>query len=155
MEGVKNVTMDAVMSEIMEGGKFSTSIHGSFMAPHRSRPLELPDRFGTCVLNINNATADPERVLMEKLTELMCDFIEGRVSIKCIGNDNLTFVEVSDSLVDCASNEDGMTLHLQTPAGLLEDLAKRLMSVYAVDVSVVEEEECGLVLRRAATNGER
>jgi len=167
IEGIKHVTRDTVMKEIVDSGKFSVSVHGSFIAPHRSRPLtkiilsSAPtsqgfDRFGTQVLNINNSTPNLEQVLMDKLTALMCEFIEGKVSIANAGNDDMAFVELSDSLVDCAPNEDGLDsffdiLHLQTPAGFLEDLAKRLVSIYAVEVAVVDGEKGGLVLRREAT----
>lgn len=164
VEEVKHITADAVMKEIMDSGRFSSSIHGSFIAPHRSRPHkkivlssaptgQVVDGFGTHILNVDNSAPNLEQVLTDKLTELMCEFIEGKASIANTGNDDLTFVELSDSLVDCAPNEDGLDslfniLHLQTPAGFLEDLAKRLMSVYAIDVAVVDGEKGGLVLRR-------
>jgi hypothetical protein len=167
VEGVKHVTADAVMKEVMGSGSLSVGITGSlisFIAPHRSRPQkkiilsgnptgEFVDGFGTHILNINNSTPNLELVLMDTLTQLMCEFIEGKASIKTLGNDDIAFVELSDSLVDCAPNEDGLDslfdiLHLQTPADFLEELAKRLMSVYLVEAAVVDGEKSGLVLRR-------
>lgn len=166
VEDVEHTTVDAVMKELTASGKFGGSLHGSFIAPHRSRPLtkiilssaptsQGVDGFGTRILNVNNSTPHLEQVLMEMLTNLMCEFIEGKASVKSMGKNDLTFVELSDSLVDCAPNEDGLDswfdiLHCCTPAGFLEDLAKRLMSVYAIEVAVVDGEKCGLVLRHEA-----
>ena len=160
VQAVEHLTVDAAMKEIME----SSSVQGSFIAPHRSRPLKKivlssnptgvqRDGFGTLISNINNKTPNLEQFLMEEIGNLMCEFIEGRVMIDCMENDNLTFVEISKSLVDCAPNEDGLDsffdiLHLHTPTDFLEDLAKRLMSVYAIQVAVVDGEKGGLMLRR-------
>ena len=59
--------------------------------------------------------------------------------------------------MDCTPNEKGQAsrfnvLHLYTPTDFLEDLAKRLMSTYVIEVSVVDGEKGGLVLRREKTN---
>ena len=162
LEGVKHVTADEVLKEVME----STSIHGFFIAPHRSRPYkkirlssqptgEVGDG-RIHILNINNSTPNLEQVVMDALTKLMCEFIEGKALLTNVGNDDLTFVKLSDALVDCAPNEDGLDslfdiLHLQTPSGFLEDLAKRLRALYLIDVDVVDGEKGGLVLRREST----
>ncbi len=164
--GVKHTTAEAVMEDLQASGRFGGRT--TFVAPHRSRPLkkiilsgqpssEFIDGFGTHIFNINNTTANLGHVLVEELTKLMCDFIEGKVSIKSIENDSLVYVDLSDSLVDCAPNEDGMDsffeiLHLHTPPGFLDDLAKRLMSKYAVDVEVIDGKRGGFVLRRVAKN---
>ena len=148
----------------MESGTFSSSVYGAFIAPHRSRPPKkiilsnsptgvLVDGFGTHIININNATPNLQQVLMEQLANLMCEFIEGKAGLNCMENDRLTFVELSDSLVDCTPNEQGMAslfhiLHEHTPPTFLEDLARRLMSTYAITVSVVDGDKGGLVLRR-------
>jgi len=164
VEGMRHITHDQAMEEVMASVKEKGSMHGRFTAPRRSRPLKkiiltsnqtqtLIDGFGTVLLNINNTTPNLEHVLADKLTDLMCEFIEGKVSIKNIGNDDMTFVQLSDSFVDCAPNEDGLDswfdiLHLATPTDFLENLAKQLQSMYALDVSVVDGEKCGLILRR-------
>jgi hypothetical protein len=160
---VKTTTLNSVMEELKASGGFNTSIHGSFMAPRRTRPLtkiilsnaptgEAYDRFGTHIININQSTTHLEFVLMEQLTKLIFDFIEGRASVKHIGNDQVAFVQLSSSLIDCSPNENGLEtwfdmLQSYTPVGFLEDLAKRLMSVYAIDVAVIEGKQGGLVLR--------
>ena len=164
LDGVKRVPVDSIMQELQSSGAFGASIHGSFMAPHRSRPNRkvilssrptglAVDGFGTHILNVNNATPGLGQVLMEQLATLMCDFIEGKAGLKSIGNDNLCFVDLSDALVDCTPNESGQEsrfniLHLYTPDGFLEDLATRLMSIYAIEVSIADGERGGLVLRR-------
>ena len=89
---------------------------------------------------------------MENLAKLMYEFIEGKASIKNVSNGEVTFVALSDSLVDCEPNELGMEswfdmLHCYTPLGFMEDLAKRLMSIYAIDVAVIDGKNGGLVLR--------
>jgi hypothetical protein len=165
--GVQHVTHDAVMEQLAAGMRGGFSSSGSFMAPHRSRPMRKiilssqptgqgVDGFGTQVLNINSSTPNLDLVLADAVTQLMCDFLEGKASIKSMGNDDFTFVEVADSFVDCGPNEDGLPswfgmLHLSTRVGFLEDLAKRLMAVYAIQVAMVDGENGGLVLRREAT----
>jgi hypothetical protein len=164
IEPVKRTTVDDVMQEAIASGKFSTSVSGSFVAQHRQRPLtkiifsnapdgEGIDGFHTRILNISNSNADPEQELMNKLHQLICDFIEGKASVKNIGNENFAFVDLTDSVVDCTGNEYGggsmfEMLRCYTPIGFLEDLALRLMSIYAIDVAVVEGR--GLVLRHEA-----
>lgn len=160
--GVPRTTEEAVFREL-QSGQLSTSMQGSFIAPHRSRPLkkiilsnhptgEAVDGFGTRILNINLSTPRFEDVLMEQLSTLMCEFIEGKASIKTIENGNVAFVQLSDALVDCEPNEYGYEswfdmMHAYTPIGFLEDLAKRLSSIYEIQVAVVPGKGGGLVLR--------
>ena len=111
------------------------------------------DGFGTRVLNINNSTDQLEQVLMDRLESLMREFIEGKASIKSMVNNAVTYVELSDSLVDCTPNATGDgswfdMLRFYTPIGFLEDLAKKLMSIYEIDVAIIEGK--GLVIRREA-----
>ena len=160
-EDVKRTTVDEVMQELIASGSFGGV---TFIAPYRNRPQkkiilsdaptgEFVDGFGTRVLNINNSTDQLEQVLMDRLESLMREFIEGKASIKSMGNNAVTYVELSDALVDCTPNAEGGDswfdmLRFYTPIGFLEDLAKKLMSVYEIDVSIIEGK--GLVLRREA-----
>jgi len=100
-DGVKHVTAETVMNEIMTSGKFSASVHRSFMAPRRSRPYkkivlsgspsgEFIDGFGTHIVNINNTTPNLEQLLTDSLIGLMCEFVEGKASIKSIGIGSIT-----------------------------------------------------------------
>lgn len=164
VEGIKHVERDDVMREIQESGRFSMSIHSKFMAPRRHRPnvkivlSNAPsgtstDGFGTRIVNINNYTPHLRQVLVDELTELMSGFIEGRYSLNNISNDDFVFVELSDSLVDCRPNEKGeesrfSCLHEYVPDKFLEDLATRLTATYEVDVSIVDGEQGGLLLRQ-------
>lgn len=161
IEDVKRTTVDEVMKELVDYG----SIGGvTFIAPYRNRPRkkiilsneptgEIVDGFGTRILNIDNSTNQLEQVLIDRLESLIREFIEGKASIKNIGNDAVVYVELSDALVDRTSNAKGGDswfdmLHFYTPIGFLEDLAKKLMSVYEIEVSIIEGK--GLVLRREA-----
>lgn len=160
-EEIKRTTEDAVFEALKASGKFSFSLHGGFIAPHRNRPHKkivisanptgiFIDGFGTHIINVNKDTNQLEEILLDRLEELMCEFIEGKASIKCMSNSELAFVELSDSLVDVTPNEDGLDswfnmLRSYTPIDFLDDLAKRVMSVYAVDAEVIDGK--GLVLR--------
>lgn len=90
---------------------------------------------------------------MDRLFELMCHFMEGRYSINTISSGEACFVELSDSLVDCTPNEYGMeswfdVLKNYVPGTFMEELAKRLMALYIVDVSVVDGPKPGLLFRK-------
>jgi hypothetical protein len=84
----------------------------------------------------------------------MCDYIEGRASIKSFSNGDIVFVELSDALVDCTPNQEGMEawfnkLSSYVPINFMEELAKRLMEVYAVEVTVVDGRKGGFIMRHA------
>lgn len=167
VDPVLHTTYDRVLQALTDSLHNGISLHGGltsqFIAPHRMRPLkqiilsnsptfQAVDGFGTHIYNVPLSTTHLEQALMDKVTDLMCEFIEGKASIKNHSNAEMTFVELSDALVDCEPNEIGMeswfdVLQYYTPIGFLEDLAKRLMAKYAVTVEVVDGKECGLVLR--------
>jgi hypothetical protein len=90
---------------------------------------------------------------MQQLTKLMCDYIEGKVSLKSVGNDDMTFVVLSEVLVDCEPNEIGEdswfdVLHMYTPMTFLENLARQLEALYELKVELIPGKGGGLVLRR-------
>ena len=159
--GVTRTTRDAVFANLGSSGSIGMKPH--FMAQHRTRPItkivlsnrpngEGTDGFGTRIVYLNLSTPHLEFVLIEYLTRLMCEFLEGKASIKTIETENFAFVQLSDSLVDCEPNEQGMDswfdmMHAYTPITFLEDLAKRLRSVYLLEVEIIEGKEGGLVLR--------
>ena len=118
LEGVSHVAIEDLLGKIQESARFSASIHSTFMAPRRHRPLvkivlsnapsgTTMDGFGTRIVNVNNYTPHLQQVILDELTELVSGFIEGRYSIKNVSNDDLVLVELDDSLVDCTPNEDG------------------------------------------------
>lgn len=162
VEGILHVSFDDVLKRMHETPRFSASIKSTFMAPRRHRPLvkivlsNAPsgtgtDGFGTRIINVNNFTPHLQQVLLDELWELVSGFIEGRYSIKNFGNEELVFIELSDSLVDCTPNEEGKEsrfncLSEYVPDAFLEDLAKRLIATYEVEVSVVDGPKVGLLL---------
>ena len=168
IEGVPQVALDEVLRKIQESPRFSASITSIFMAPRRHRPLvkivlsnapsgTATDGFGTRIINVNNFTPHLQQVILDELTELVSGFIEGRYSIKNVSNDELVFVELDDSLVDCTPNEEGKAsrfncLSEYVPDTFLEDLAKRLMATYEVEVSIVDGQTGGLLLRSKKTS---
>ncbi len=158
--GVKHVRYDDWFRQLQASGSFGGSINSTFMAPRRHRPLvkiilsDAPssvgmDGFGTRIVNVNRQSQHLQRVIVDELTELVSGFVEGRYSIKSMGNDDSTLAQLSDSFVDCS--EPGKSrfncLSEFVPDNFLEELAKRLMSVYEVDVCVVDGPEGGLLLR--------
>ncbi len=165
IQDVKRTTIEAIFQEIQTSGKpYGSSIKSSFVAPHRSRPQakivlsNLPtqhatDGFGTRLLFLNSSTPNLEHALMDLVGKLMCDFIEGKVSIANVGNEDVLFVELSSSLIDCTGVADGLetwfdVLNYFTPIGFLDNLAKQIASLYEVEVEVIEGKSGGLVLRR-------
>lgn len=164
VQDVKRTTVDAVMEEIVESGKVSGSSYSTFMALHRSRPntkiavvneptAEFVDRFGIRVVPISLSIENFEQALMEQVTQLIRDFMEGKASIKNIYGGDVTFVALSDVVVDVTPNEMGEpswfnVLNMYTPIGFLESLAKQLAAVYEVQVEIIEGREGGIVLRR-------
>jgi hypothetical protein len=164
VEQVKHTTAESLKGELMGSGRFSAGLRSSFMAPHRSRPhkklilTNSPtgvgiDGFGTHILNINNSTPNLQLVIMDQIVGLMCEFLEGKAALNTMGNDSVVNVRLIDALVDCTPNERNEPsrfniLDSYIPPDFMVDLAKRLMSIYAVEISVVDDEKCSLVIRR-------
>jgi hypothetical protein len=163
VEGIKHVEFDDVLRQLHESRSFSASITSTFVAPRRQRPMVKiilsndpsgtgMDGFGTRIVNVNKFTPQLQQVLLDQLTELVSGFVEGRYSIKNMSNGDFVFAELGDVLVDCAPNEEGKEsrfncLSEYVPDTFLEDLAKRLMATYEVEVSVVDGTKNGLLLR--------
>lgn len=163
VEDVKHVDYTDVWQQFTQSLQFGLSMRSTFMAPRRHRPMvklvlssspsgTSTDGFGTRIININNFTPQLQQVLLDELTQLVSGFIEGRYSIKNLNNKDFVFAELSDVLVDCTPNESGKEsrfncLKEYLSDTYLDDLAKRLMATYYVDVTVVEGEKIGLLLR--------
>lgn len=161
-EGVQRVDWDEMMETAKRSG--SMNVHGTFMAPHRHRPIvkvilaDAPTQEdssgGTKLFLISNATAHLEHVLLTTLTQVMCGFVEGRYSLNCFTTPDFVFVDLGGALVDCTPNQYGFdswfdVLGSYTPLGFLEELATRLMAQFELEVKVVEGQHSGLFLRRA------
>lgn len=165
IQEVKFVTLDEVIDEITSSGLWNVQSCGEIVAPHRKRsfkrivlsnsPTEQSvNEFGIQTLNINTSTPHLEHVLMEQIFQLIREFLEGTLSLKNYGNKEVTYVEFADSVVHCEPNDHRFsswmdTLHWYTPQSFLEDLAKRLMAVFSIEVAVIDGKKGGLVLRSA------
>lgn len=163
VEGIKHVSFDDVMKELQNSNRgFSGA--STFVAPRRHRPLVKlilsnspsgvgSDGFGTRIVNISNFTPHLKQVLLDEVTEVVSGFIEGRYSLKSLSNGEFTFAELDDLLVDCTPNEEGRESRFNclweyVPETFLEDLAKRLVATYEIEISVVDGPHGGLLLRQ-------
>lgn len=159
--GIPRTTTEAVFEELKASGRFGGA---TFIAARRSRPLrkfliankeadKVVDGFGTIIEFIPSSTPQLKHVIAQKLMDVMADFLEGRASLKAIGNEQLTLVMLSDSLVDCTGKESRFNVLSEfTEPTFMDELAKHLMSIYQVEVSIVPGEEGGLVVRHSADN---
>lgn len=167
IDGVKRVTAEVILQEIVSSGHANISVRSTFIVPHRSRPQvkvtisnrpsgTAVDGFGTRIINVNEATPHLEHALMTAVTTLVSDYLEGKVSMMNSESRDVTFIELSEVLVDQRPNQIGEDswfniLHWYTPVGFLHGLAQQVESIYAVNVAVVEGKRCGLVVRRIAS----
>lgn len=142
-----------VFKEIHASGRFDETGSSSFVAARRQRPTKKiilsnattgdgQGDFNTTVRNISLNTPNFEFVLAEELATLMCEFLDGQVSITSHLVGNKIFVDLSDSLVDCEPNETGNpsefdVLWANTSGTFMSDLAARLMSQYRITADVV------------------
>jgi hypothetical protein len=163
VEGVRHVALDDVYKQIGESSRVSTSTRSTFMAPRRHRPLvkitisnalsgTTMDGFGTRIVNVNSFTPHLQQVLVDELTHVVSGFIEGHYSIENLTNDEFVFVQLSSTLVDCTPNEEGREsrfncLSEYVPDTFFDDLAKQLIAIYEIEVSIVDGPKGGLLLR--------
>ena len=164
MAEIKRTTVEALYAEAEANGSGSASISQPFIASQgpcvptkiilTNKPTgEWRDGFGTRVLNIDIKTENLEQVLMEQITKLMHDFVQGKASLKTFSSGNFSFAALSDVLVDCEPNEMEFdswfnVLNMYTPITFLENLAKEISTTYGIDVEIIDGKEGGLVLRR-------
>ena len=162
IDTVSHLNYDDVISQIQTSPPVRISIQSTFIAPRRRRPLvkivisDTPsgvatDGFGTRIVNVNAYTPHLGLVLLDELMDLVSGFVEGRYSIKNISNDKVVYVELSDVIVDCTSAAEGDETRFNCLSKYLPDLnfdelAKRLMATYELQVSVVDGAKPGLLL---------
>jgi len=162
---ITRLQYDDILQMIQKSSRFSISVSSTFMAPRRHRPFVKVvlsnepsgasiDGFGTRIVKVNSFTPHLQQVLLDELTDLVNGFVEGRYTIKNMSNDEFVFAELDDVLVDCTPNDQGGEsrydcLKEYLPDSFLEDLAKRLMATYEVEVSIVEGRHFGLLLKPA------
>ena len=165
---IEHITYDAVMQQIRSGGKFTGTIQSSFVAPRRQRPLakiivsELPlasarDSVGMRTIFIDKTAPHFAEMLFERLYEVASGFIEGRYSLKTISNEELEFVQISAAVMEM--NQIAGEQQLRSTFDVFEsyvspddmdELAKRLMAIYEVDVTVVDGAMGGLLMKRTS-----
>ncbi len=160
---IEHLTSDGLMERMRHVRKIGGD---DFIAPRRQRSRTkiilsdmptavMPDQFGGYVINLNNNSPQLEQVLQDKIEEVFTGYLEGRTHIKTITLDDLSFVELADILVDCTLNQYGMPSYFEdfknfVPANFMDDLAKRIMAMYEVDVTVVNGNKPGFLLKRPA-----
>ena len=161
LEGIRHISYEEMKNQFKAGKKRGGSIKSTFVAPRRSRPLvkillsdvatgKAADGFGALLEFINPRTPNLSQVLFDRIVDIASGYIEGRYSIKNFYSDEFLFVELSDSFVDASSGESRFNcLHEFLSSEQLEDLAKRLISTYEIDVTVVDGPNCGLVIKRS------
>lgn len=166
---IPHLSHEEVMAIMQQSTTFAT-VTGTFMAPRKTRPNakvmvsnapagKISDGWGGYVINVPNSTPGIELVLQEKLLEILGDFLEGRVSVKAVSTGDMAFVVVSEELIDCTPNEVGLdtwfdAFNTHVPLGTLDQLARQLMAVYDLDVSVVDGPQGGLLFNRPKKNPE-
>jgi hypothetical protein len=167
IEPVKRLHFHDVFRSFTESGRFSVSVESKFVASRRVRPLvkiflsENPsgtgaDHITTRIVNINSLTPHLENAVYDEVLNALVGFIEGRYSIKNISNDESVLVQIADCFVDYTTNKDGAgprfnSLAKYLPESRFDDLAMRLMAIFAIDVSVVDGPEGGLLVRKVQT----
>ncbi|HET6246908.1 MAG TPA: hypothetical protein VFE47_04340 [Tepidisphaeraceae bacterium] len=157
--GIPKLKFSEVMATINAGGRFHAYINDSFVASRRQRPdtkiiiANHPSHSGQFTI-VNTDTPQIEQILMDKVTEILSEFIEGRISIVTFGNEaDILFVKMSDLIMDTTYSDEGFVwsdcLKTYVPITFMEELAKRLMAFYKVECSIVEGDELGLLIKQA------
>ena len=165
VESVKHRQWHDLMLEIEHSVPFAVGFMPTFMSPRRERPMvkialsNAPsglrrDGWGTKIIGVSNSTPHLQQVLLDHITEIVSGFIEGRYRMNCLKTGEIFLAELTDLLVDCTPNEEGKDSRFDClaeylPPGYLDELAKRLMATYEIEVDVVEGEKIGLLLRHA------
>ena len=163
LDGIPHISFESVMKQIEESIAISASIDSTFMAPRRYRPSTKiiisnspsgiqTDGFGTRIVIINAFTPHINQVIFDELTEVINGFIEGRYSINNITNNEITFVDIDDCFVDCTPNQEGKESRFNCLSEflsdkLIEDLAKKMIATYKIDVSIVDGPKFGFLLK--------
>ncbi len=100
-----------------------------------------------------------DQVILKTITDLVCEVIEGKVAISgaITGGPDELLIDLSSTIVDATGYDDGLGTWFNVIRGLvpvtfLDDLAKQLMSLYDVDVKVLDGGDVGLYLKREKAN---
>lgn len=157
-------TEQDVWALLMASPNMAVSMSSDFVAPRRSRPYVKvvisqsatgvgTDNWGTRIVNVCCESMHLREKVADELFDVVCGFIEGRFSIKNLCGNNEVFVDLSDVVVDCSLAATGQEPQFDCLNAYLsdsdrEDMAKRLMAIYDVVVSVVDGPKGGLLIHR-------
>jgi hypothetical protein len=167
--GVGRITYNDFMQQVHKWTRSSSS-DSSCVVARRQRPmvrLALTDvplgtstGAGTRVIIVKKDVQNLEQLLLDNLMEVMSGFFEGRYSLPILSNDDVAFVQLSKAVIELKQGtEPGRldTLFDVFPSyvsvAMLEELAKRLISVYEVDLTIVEGRESGFIVTKTAGKG--
>lgn len=161
---IQHCTAEEVMASLTKGPRMAISVSTDFVAPRRTRPsikvVVSPnptgvgaDKWGTRIVNVCSESTHLREKVADEIAQAVCGFIEGRFSIKTLCGDGVVFVDLSDVLVDCTDAQNGQESRFDCLSEYLSDsdrenLAKRLMAMYEIAVSVVDGPKGGLLIRR-------
>jgi hypothetical protein len=171
-KSIGRIAYDDFMQQVKTWTRFDGSLRSTFVVPRRQRPMvkvaltDLSLGFpgqggGTRVLVVNKESQNVEQLLLESLMEVMSGFFEGRYALKTLSNGTVMFVELSDAVIELKAGREETKLDTlfgvfssYVSASMLEDLAKRLMSVYEVELTIVEGEQSGFIVSRGGSERE-
>lgn len=170
--GIKHITFEEVMQQIHRSSRMNAGMSAEFMAPRRQRPLakivlsDLPigpagGRSDMRTFFVDKTAPHFKQTLFDRLYEVASGFLEGRYSLKAFVADDIAFVELSDSVMqlkikpgeaEAESIFDVFDSYVSSSD--MEEMAKRLMAAYEVDVTIVDGKEGGFVLKRTSREGD-
>jgi hypothetical protein len=165
--GIAHVSRDDVMQRTRTARRFGGTMDAGFVAPRRQRPqakivvtdLQLQsagESKGMRTIFVDKTAPHFKQTLFDQLYEVASGYVEGRYSIKTLSTEDFMFVEFSDAIMELKHNSaDPKNLESLfdvfatycSPEDM-EEMAKRLMAVYEVDITIVDGNEGGFLIRR-------
>lgn len=164
--GIRHITREEAMELFQSSVRLSASMRSSFFAPRRQRPqvrIAIADAPLTPVdrcpdmrmLVVDKSAPHFRQNLVEQLYEAVSGFVEGRYSLNSLSTESTTFVDLSGCLVELKPIPGEQRIEsvfnvfsYYVSSADLEEIAKRLVSVYAVSATVVDGKEAGFVFER-------
>lgn len=166
--GIKHISQEELMQQVNDSQTFNATMKSGFVAPRRSRPqakiivseMQLGPTGGRSdmrTLYVDKTAPHFKQNLFDRLYEVASGFVEGRYSLKTLITDDIEFVEFSDSIMElkvtpgepqAESVFDVFSSYVS--ADDMEEIAKRLMAVYEVEVTVVDGNEGGFLVKRTS-----
>lgn len=164
--GIPHVSRDEVFRRVHETGRFNSTMKSGFVAPRRQRPqakiviseMSLQSARDSWMRSIHLDKTAPhfKQTLFDQLFEVASGYLEGRYSIKTLSTDGIVFVEFSDTVMEVSRNPSD-PLNLESHFDVfdkyvspedMEEIAKRLMAVYEVEITIVDGDKGGFLVKR-------